>query len=137
MEKIVTILEEYRKTFTVKSTVVKTVNHFTSPQAKKLAEEFGLGHEDFPEDERTGRELKSGLVQISIFDVRKKANVLDDIGVKAFSSKAAFELAKKNNLTPSSFNKKEKITIKDIKALIEENKEEEVTVEEDDAFKGL
>ena len=103
---------------------------WASKAAKEEAEKFELTVDDFPEIERTGRVLKSGFVQICIHDIRVKSKTLDNLGSKAFSSMKAYELASENDLTPSSFNKKGRINIKDVKELMEKSKYEAKEIEE-------
>jgi len=95
-----------------------------SKNAKELAEENDLTPNDFPIEERNGRTLKSGLVRISVNDVRRKAGTLDNLGEKAFTSPGVYKLAQEHNLSPSSFNVKGRISKSDVQKLISKMKTE-------------
>ena len=55
--------------------VSKEPSPWSSPHAKKLAEENNLSSDDFPMDSRSGRELKNGYKKISADDVKKRIGV--------------------------------------------------------------
>lgn len=105
----------------------KIPSEFASVHAKNLAEKEGYTSEDFPDSERTGRQLKSVLLSgcsrtIAIEDVKRKALADQKPGVTEgdfYSSEGVAKLAAENGLSPSDFDiKGRKIKKEDVKDLL-------------------
>jgi hypothetical protein len=77
----------------------KEASQFASKTAEKEASAAGLTASDFPMDERTGRELKSKVRQISVEDVRAKSGTKHG----EFSSPNVRREAEKHGLTEKDF----------------------------------